>query len=82
MAKIVGLRGIDGLGDDAAAPIDPTTIPLPPPPPARPPITLAGTVMLVGSVGLVGYLFWATIQKPKRGAFVRNGKRFYRKKRR
>jgi hypothetical protein len=76
MPKIIGLRGYDGTGDaaaDAAA--------TPPPDPPRPAMTLAGSLMLIGSLALGGYIFWATLQKPKRrSGFARNGRRRYRKK--
>lgn len=65
--KIIGLRGTD-LGE----------VPLVDPP--RPAMTLAGTLMLVGSIGVVGYIFyWAAFGKgPKKSGFARNGRRHYR----
>lgn len=82
MPKIIGLRGYDGqdgqngMGDaidDAAAAA--------PPPAPRPALTLTGTLLIAGSLGLVGYIFWATLQEPKkRSGFARNGRRRYRKR--
>lgn len=77
MAKIIGLRGID-LGADA---ITSSTLPAQDPP--RPAMTLAGTLMIAGSLGIVGYIFyWAAFGKrsgsKKSGGFARNGRRHYR----
>ncbi len=75
MAKIIGLRGTD-LGDDSL-----TAAASAPPPAPRPAMTLAGTLMIAGSIGIVGYIFyWATMGKgPKKSSgFERNGRRHYR----
>ncbi len=83
MAKIIGLRGTD-LGDDAEADTA-AALPSPSPPAApRPAMTLAGTLVLAGSIGLVGYMFyWAAFgkgKKAKKSGFARNGRRRYRKR--
>lgn len=78
MAKIIGLRGLEsGFGDDATASA------APPSTPPRPAMTLAGTLMIAGSIGIVGYIFyWAAFGKGprKKSGFARNGRRHYRKR--
>ncbi len=57
MAKIVALRGTDcgcsGMGADAAVVTDPKMSPL----------TLG---IWIAAIGTVGYIFWGTLQPPKR----------------
>lgn len=58
MAGIVALRGTDcgcGMGDDAA-----------PAPPMSAPMTGAQSLLWVLSLSTVGYIFWRTLQSPKR----------------
>lgn len=53
-SRIVALHGVPSLGDDAQAL------------PASPPMTMATKIFWALSLTTVGYVFWATLQTPKR----------------
>jgi hypothetical protein len=71
MSRIVALRGTDGLGGCGCSGMGDATAASAPPPAATPVVgqpAMSPTTMLIWAavLGTVGYIFWGTLQSPKR----------------